>query len=432
VHIKVEDSTSGEETDGEGDGDGEEATGGEGDGERWDEEEEDEEEAEDGRQQREQQMQSPGANFEGRIVSGAGAVALPRRARLPPGSYADTAVEPDTEDDFEEEEEEEEWGADEKEEEAEPRDERTHVPGAKLKGGSQAVCPPSLRPKERSAPGPGSQRGQLLRAPGRVADNTVQEPEEEVGEAGFAPGLMLRGGGGHGGSSRFAGVSWKMNRNKWQAVYKKLHLGSHTTEEAAARAYSKYLEDGVAPTPRAGSSQFKGVIWHKSRTNGRHVAKGYTWDITRRRRMRRAHTANTSRTESILFNTEQPPARSSRVFTGTRARTNGRRNARGHTWAITSRRKTRRGHTTPKLGASGAPSMSSRPSEPRALARAQAPVRGLSALRRRHRRLLRRASIRSALLRRHRRLPRIARTCSCRKLWVRRTGAALQQRGKRI
>ena len=173
VHIKVEDSTSGEETDGEGDGDGEEATGGEGDGERWDEEEEDEEEAEDGRQQREQQMQSPGANFEGRIVSGAGAVALPRRARLPPGSYADTAVEPDTEDDFEEEEEEEEWGADEKEEEAEPRDERTHVPGAKLKGGSQAVCPPSLRPKERSAPGPGSQRGQLLRAPGRVADNTV-------------------------------------------------------------------------------------------------------------------------------------------------------------------------------------------------------------------------------------------------------------------
>jgi hypothetical protein len=42
-------------------------------------------------QQREQHAQALGASFEGRIDAGVYAVAPPRRARPPPGSYADTA-----------------------------------------------------------------------------------------------------------------------------------------------------------------------------------------------------------------------------------------------------------------------------------------------------------------------------------------------------
>jgi hypothetical protein len=170
VHIKVEDSSSGEDTDGEGEGGGgEEATGWEGAGEV----EEDEGEVEE----------------------------------------------------VEEVEEEEEEG---KEEDAEPRDQRVQVPDASLTGSSEAVCPQSLPP-------PGS-----LRAPGRVADNTVQDnndvqqPEEEA--AGMVPELMVRGGCERASSSRFKGVCWNKKSNKWLAKFKGKHLGLHTTEEAAARA----------------------------------------------------------------------------------------------------------------------------------------------------------------------------------------------------
>jgi hypothetical protein len=43
------------------------------------------------------------------------------------------------------------------------------------------------------------------------------------------------------------------------------HLGSHSKEEDAARACSKYLKDGIDPLKRreANTSQFKGVYWNK-------------------------------------------------------------------------------------------------------------------------------------------------------------------------
>ena len=272
VHIKVED-TDGE---GAGGGDGEEATGGEGDEGAEQEEDEDQAEEEEVGQQREQHAQAPGASFEGRTEAGADAVALPRRARLPPRRYADAAVELDTEEDYEkvEEEEDEEWDEDEggEKEEAQTRDQRAHAPSTGLKGGNEAVRPQSLTPGAHSEPGSLQAR---LRAPGRrvtdkaVQDNDVQQPEdEEEGEAGFAPVLKKRSGGGHAGSSQFAGVCWVKRRSRWEAKCKGQHLGYHSTEEAAPRAYSKYLEDGVVPEPKEragyGASQFKGVHWNKS------------------------------------------------------------------------------------------------------------------------------------------------------------------------
>ena len=199
VHIKVEDSTSGEDTDGVGaGGDGEEASGGEGDGE------EDEAGEEEG-QQREQHAQAPGASFGGRMAGGADAMATPRRARPPPGCHAVTAVEQDNN---------------------------------LAKGGSTAVHLQCLSPGARLEPGTTRAR---LRAPGRVAgndtsqDNDVQHPEEE---ACFAHALRQPGESRRVGSSRFKGVSWNNSRNKWQARFQRKRLGLHTTEEAAARAYN--------------------------------------------------------------------------------------------------------------------------------------------------------------------------------------------------
>ena len=59
-------------------------------------------------------------------------------------------------------------------------------------------------------------------------------------------------------SSQFRGVSWKKTRGKWAAKCKGVSLGYHDTEEAAARAYDNYVDDGVIPAcPRHGTSQFK-------------------------------------------------------------------------------------------------------------------------------------------------------------------------------
>jgi len=179
--------------------------------------------------------------------------APPWRARLPPGSYADTAGELDTDEDYEEEEDEECW---------EPRDQRAHMPGAShTKGGRKEVCPLSLPQGAHSEPGSSRAR---LRAPGRVAskdvmDNHVLLPDEE---AGFASELKKRGGGDRAGTSRFKGVSWFKTRGRWRATCKGKHLGFYITEVAAARAYSKYLKDGIHPLT-VGSSQFKGVSWNK-------------------------------------------------------------------------------------------------------------------------------------------------------------------------
>ena len=196
VHIKVEDSTSGEDTDAEGGGgEGEEAaTGGKGDGEG----------------------------------------------------------------------EKEKGAAEEEAAEEEGTEQRDHESGTSIKGGSETDRPQRLAPGAHSEPGP------PRRAPGRYADNAVQD--NDVGEEeGDVSELVIRGGAG---SSQFMGVSWHKSNNKWQAKCKGKALGLHTTEEAAARAYSKYLEDGSVPGPPAGSSQFKGVTWSKSKHKWRAVCTG--------------------------------------------------------------------------------------------------------------------------------------------------------------
>jgi hypothetical protein len=199
VHIKVEDSTSGEDTDAEGGGgEGEEAaTGGKGDGEG----------------------------------------------------------------------EKEKGAAEEEAAEEEGTEQRDHESGTSIKGGSETDRPQRLAPGAHSEPGP------PRRAPGRYADNAVQD--NDVGEEeGDVSELVIRGGAG---SSQFMGVSWHKSNNKWQAKCKGKALGLHTTEEAAARAYSKYLEDGsvpVKPREATNTSQFTGVHWDTSKNKWKAQCKG--------------------------------------------------------------------------------------------------------------------------------------------------------------
>jgi hypothetical protein len=288
VHIKVED-TDGE---GAGGGDGEEATGGEGDGEREGEEEEEaekEDQAED-----EEDEEKEGQQREHHADAGADEVAPPQRARPPPGSYADTAVDYDEEEEEDDEDDEEEWGQDEVDDEeeeewgehevvegeageADPRDPRAQGSGAGMKGGSEEARPQKLPPGGRTEPRFPRAR---VRALGRLADNDgvqyddAQKREEE--EAGMVPEIAMRGGGDRAGSSQFVGVSWNTSRNKWRAQCKGRHLGFHTTEEAAAQAYIKYLEDGIVPAKRreSSTSQFKGVSWDKSMLKWRAECRG--------------------------------------------------------------------------------------------------------------------------------------------------------------
>jgi hypothetical protein len=67
------------------------------------------------------------------------------------------------------------------------------------------------------------------------------------------------------GASQIKGVSWRQRENKWKAECKGRQLGYHATEEDAARACSKYLEDGIDPVKHreASTSQFTGVSWNK-------------------------------------------------------------------------------------------------------------------------------------------------------------------------
>jgi hypothetical protein len=188
------------------------------------------------------------------------------------GGEERTGGEGDGEGEKEEEEEEEE----EKEEEEVPRDLLAHAPGAGPKCRSQEVRPESLSSGARSKPGSPRAR---LRAPHRIADNAnldndVQEREEE--ETSLVPDLAKRGGAGHIGSSRLIGVSWDKKAGKWKAQYNDKHLGYYTMEEAAARAYGKYLEDGIDPVKRRGAStsQFKGVSWNTCRGKWRAKCKG--------------------------------------------------------------------------------------------------------------------------------------------------------------
>jgi hypothetical protein len=76
-------------------------------------------------------------------------------------------------------------------------------------------------------------------------------------------------------TSQFKGVCWDHRAGKWRAQYKEKHLGNHTTEEAAARAYDLYVEDGVDHVQHRGAhtSEFKGVSWHKSSGKWQAVCK---------------------------------------------------------------------------------------------------------------------------------------------------------------
>ena len=435
VHIKVED------TDGEQGGGGEvvEATGGELDeaGEVETEEEEeqeeenevDEEEADDG-QHRDQQTQMPSISLEGRMAAGTDAIAPPRRARPPPESYADTAVDYYEEEEDDDEDEEQEWGGDDEEEEEEEevmeveveelRDPRAQESGASIKGGNEADSPQRLLPPGARLD-PGSPARARLGAPGRVADNAVQDnddqlPEEDEEEAGFALVLRKRGAPGHAGSSQFKGITWDKHTNKWKTQCKGKHLGLHTTEEAAARAYNKYLEDGIDTAEHRGSktSQFAGVCWAKAQNRWEAQCKGVY--LGRHATEEDAARAYNKYLEDGIDPVEHREARTWQLlgYAGSRTTSSGGRNARAHAWDVIPRRSLRRGRTTSKLSASGDPSPSSRPPEPRAAAwaRARAAARALkraqavapapSAMRQRHRRHPRRSSRRSALLQRSR------------------------------
>jgi len=151
----------------------------------------------------------------------------------------------------------------------EPRDQRAYMPGAShAEGDSEANRLHILTKGARSKTE--SQRLRL-RTPGRAADNVVQQQQEE--EAGCDPVLTKSGGPSHASSSRFKGVSWNKDRNKWQARCKGTHLGHFTTEESAARACNKYLKDGVVPR-RAVSSHVEGVSWTTQSSKWRAAFKG--------------------------------------------------------------------------------------------------------------------------------------------------------------
>jgi hypothetical protein len=115
--------------------------------------------------------------------------------------------------------------------------------------------------------------------------------EEEAAKAvddytkhGTVPESKERGGWG---SSQFKGVTWQKSSNKWKAESAGQYLGFHATEEEAARAVDDYVMHGIVPESKAsggwGSSQFKGVSWHKSKNKwqaqcgkkslGRHAAE---------------------------------------------------------------------------------------------------------------------------------------------------------------
>jgi hypothetical protein len=55
---------------------------------------------------------------------------------------------------------------------------------------------------------------------------------------------MKRGGGDHASTSRFLGVCWNKNANKWQAVYKRKHLGLHTTDGGSCGARIQQVPRG--------------------------------------------------------------------------------------------------------------------------------------------------------------------------------------------
>ena len=79
-------------------------------------------------------------------------------------------------------------------------------------------------------------------------------------------------------TSQHKGVGRDKSSGKWRAEYKGKYLGLHATEEAAALAYNKYVKNGVAPVKHQSvrTYQCKGVSWHKGTGKWRADCKG-TW-----------------------------------------------------------------------------------------------------------------------------------------------------------
>jgi len=89
---------------------------------------------------------------------------------------------------------------------------------------------------------------------------------------GTVPEFAVRSGRPR-GSSQFKGVTWNKAASKWMAMSNRKHLGCHATEEEAARAYDEYVKHGTLPES-SGSSRFKGVVWNKSTNKWVAVSKG--------------------------------------------------------------------------------------------------------------------------------------------------------------
>jgi hypothetical protein len=90
---------------------------------------------------------------------------------------------------------------------------------------------------------------------------------------GQAPALKR---GAHGIVSQYKGVCWDIGHEKWRAQSgidgKQAHLGYHSSEEAAARAYDERagplgwpvnfpVEEGQKQAVKEGASKFEGVYW---------------------------------------------------------------------------------------------------------------------------------------------------------------------------
>ena len=171
--------------------------------------------------QRDQHAQVPGASFERRVEAGVEALAPPRRARPPPGSYADnTAVELDTDEEEEEEEEEEdeeeeEEGEGEVEDEDEDEDEDEEEEEENSDDGEYGG---NLK-RKRSGGGGGKQATRAKKKPANASATTTASRSE------------------------YQGVSRK--RSKWRAQLllngKHMSLVTFVLEEVAARACDRML-----------------------------------------------------------------------------------------------------------------------------------------------------------------------------------------------
>ena len=236
------------------------------------EEDEDEDEDEEGRR-RERHEQLPGASLEGRMDKGAGAsVPAPRRARLPPKSYADYVVERDTDDDYQEGEEEEEEEVGEEEEAADNIIGSISTGEARtienyVKGGVN-----SLKHQVHTSQFKGVHKDTRTGNWRAVCNRKRLGTHATEQAAAQTYGEYVGDGGAHvqrPTTSQFKGALWDKSTGTWRAKCKRTHLGSHATEEAAARAYTKYVEDGIVPEKHPPSSQFTGVSWNKKTGNWR-------------------------------------------------------------------------------------------------------------------------------------------------------------------